>query len=58
VIADVEINARRLFRDAGVAGCRVKCIAIRRLCELPRQRMFAPAAADQKDVHVCPISRG
>ncbi len=55
MVSRIDIYQRRMFGNPGVARRGVECIAridkARRLRELPRQRMFAPAAADQKDVH-------
>ena len=51
VVSRIKRNDRCRVSDAGVAGGGVKCIAQRRLRQLPRQRMFASAAADQQDVH-------
>ena len=55
VIRAVKVHQHRLFANPGVARRGVECIAridkACRLLELPRQSMFAPAAADEKDVH-------
>ena len=53
VIGDVERHQFGVLGDAGVARRGEEPIAKRRLRELPGQRMFAPARAQQQDVH-CP----
>ena len=52
VIGDVEICQFSLLRDPGIARRRKECIAIWRLRELPRQRMFATARTNEQDIHV------
>jgi hypothetical protein len=52
MIGDVEIYQFSLLRDPGIARRGKECIAIWRLRELPRQRMFATARTDEQDIHV------
>ena len=52
VVGDVEIYQFSLLRDPGIARRRKECIAIWRLRELPRQRMFATARTNEQDIHV------
>ena len=52
VISDKEIHQFCLLRDTGIARRGKECIAIWRLRELPRQRMFATARTDEQDIHV------
>ena len=52
VISDMDIHQFCLLRDPGIARRGKKCIAIWRLRELPRQRMFATARTDEQDIHV------
>jgi hypothetical protein len=52
VIGDVQIDQFRVLGDTGIARRRKECIAIWRLRELPRQRMFATARTDEQDIHV------
>ena len=51
MIACVDVDQRGMLRNAGVARCGIKRIALRRLRELPRQRMFAATRSDQQDIH-------
>jgi hypothetical protein len=61
-MADAEIDDGAMIRGGNVDQCRmsgyagiarrgIKGLDARRLRKLPRQRMFAAAAAKQKDVH-------
>ena len=52
VIGDIQIDQLCVLRDTGIARRRKECIAIWRLRELPRQRMFATARTDEQDIHV------
>ncbi len=52
MIRRVEVDQRGMLGYAGVARRRIKRREAWRLCQLPRQRMFAAAAAKQKDVHL------
>src|SRR5690606_20460432 len=47
----IERDAFGVLRDAGIAGRGVKPAQQRRGRNLPRQRMLAPARADQEYVH-------
>ena len=51
MVGDVEIDQLRLLGDAGIAGRGVEPFDERRLRQLPRQRMLAPARSDQKHIH-------
>ena len=51
VVHDVERDACRIARDAGVAGGTKEFRRQRRSGDLPRQRVFAPARAEKKDFH-------
>ena len=51
MIGDVERDELGAFRDAGIARRGVELPELRRLRELPGQRMLAPAGADEEDVH-------
>ena len=52
VIDNVQIDQFRVLRDTGIARRCKECIAIWRLRELPRQRMFASTRSDEQDIHV------
>ena len=52
MIGEIEIHQLGVLRDTGIARRRKECIAIWRLRELPRQRMFATARTDEQDIHV------
>ena len=54
MIGHIQRYAGGVRGNAGVAGRCIECIAKRRLRQLPCQRMFTPATADQKDVHARP----
>lgn len=51
VIADIEDVNLSDVGDTGIARRRVELRQLRRLAELPGQRMLAPARADEKNVH-------
>ena len=51
MIRHVQRHARRAFGDAGVARAREQFAKAWALCQFPCQRMFAPASAQQQDVH-------
>src|SRR5690606_22258034 len=51
MVGDIERDAFGVLRDAGIAGRGVKPAQQRRGRNLPRQRMLAPARADQEYVH-------
>ena len=51
VVGRIEGDALGILCDARVARCRPQLVAMRRLRQFPRQRMFAPAAPEQKDIH-------
>jgi hypothetical protein len=48
---DVGVAHARLARGTGVAGRHDHFVDLRGLPELPRQRVFATAAADDEDLH-------
>jgi hypothetical protein len=50
VIGDVEVDALRAFGDAGIARRCEERAELRRLGDLPGQRMLAPAGTDEKDL--------
>ena len=50
---DRHVAHTRLARGAGVARGDVDLGDARRLRDLPRQRVFATAAADDQDAHQC-----
>lgn len=52
MVGYVQCNQIRLFRNPGIARRGKECIAIWRLRELPRQRMFASTRSDEQDIHV------
>ncbi len=55
---DVDVPHARLVRRPGVAGRDDHGIYALRLCDLPRQRMFASAATDDQYLHESrPLSR-
>jgi hypothetical protein len=51
VVGRVERDAVRMARYSRIAGRGIEPREDRRLRQLPRQRMFAPARADQQDIH-------
>ena len=51
MIGRIERRQFGVFGDAGIARGGGEPGQKRRLGELPRQRVFAPARADEKDVH-------
>src|SRR6185312_13534614 len=54
---DVGIAYTRFTCGAGIAGGHDHLIDLHRLPELPRQRVFAPAAADHQNLHACTPAR-
>jgi len=54
VVGRIEGDTFGVIGDAGIAGGSEELAAIfqqSRLRQLPRQRMFAPARAQEQDVH-------
>ena len=49
-------NALGKVRNAGIARNGVQLIRMLALTELPRQRVLAPAAADQQNIHIAILS--
>src|SRR5439155_19621990 len=59
VVRDVEGDALRLARDAGVAGRAEQPVGQRARRDLPGERVLAPARAEKEDVHArCRPERG
>ncbi|MHC2435595.1 hypothetical protein ACVMB0_002970 [Bradyrhizobium sp. USDA 4451] len=58
MIGDIERDAFGLARDPGIARRAPQFLNQRRCGDLPRQRMFAAAGTEQKDVHLCRRSEG
>jgi hypothetical protein len=55
MVGDVEHDACRLARDTGIARRAIDAFDERARSDLLRQRMLAPARADEKDVHAPPL---
>ena len=55
MIRRIKVDQRGVLRYARIAGRGIKCVEAGRLRQLPRQRMFAAAAAKQKDVHLAHV---
>ena len=53
VVGDVERDIRPAGRGAGIAGRNHETPAERARGDRPSESMFAPAGADEKDVHAC-----
>src|SRR5262245_32307665 len=51
MVGDVERDKLRLLGDASVARCAIELVHQRARRDLPRQRVFAPAGAEDEDVH-------
>ena len=51
MVGDIEVDALGAFGDAGIARRGEERAELRRLGDLPGQRMLAPAGTDEKDVH-------
>ena len=56
IVAPGTLVSSGLARRAAVARRHEHLRDARRLRDLPRQRMFASAAADDEDVHASPVS--
>ena len=53
-----EVIARQLDKlGAAIAGGDKEPVDVRRLAELPRQSVLAPAAPQNQNVHVAPLGR-
>ena len=60
MIGDVKRHALRDLPDPGISGRAIEAVEQGALLELPGERMFAPAAPDQKHIHLdhAPLVRG